>query len=163
MKRLGFENGALDRIDARILAALAGNARMSTADLARSVGLSPPSVTERVRRLEDAGVITGYEARIAPSGIGYPVSAWLRVRPVPGELSRVADILRGIPEITECDRVTGEDCFLARVHVAAVTDLERIIDQIIPYAMTNTAIVQSSTVPPRLPPIAPFVQPRENQ
>jgi Lrp/AsnC family leucine-responsive transcriptional regulator len=154
MKRLGFENGQIDAVDSKILAVLVENARVSLADLARSVGLSPPSVSERVKRLEEAGVIAGYSARIVPAGIGYPISAWLRIRPVPGELARVAEIIRGIPEVTECDRVTGEDCFLARVHVASVTDLERIIDLIIPCAMTNTAIVQSSPVAPRLPPIS---------
>lgn len=94
-------------------------------------------------------------ARIAPAAIGYPVAAWLRVRPVPGELKRVAEIIRSIPEITECDRITGEDCFLARVRVASVADLERLLDQLVPYAMTNTAIVQSSPVLPRLPPLTP--------
>ncbi|MGB3390114.1 MAG: Lrp/AsnC family transcriptional regulator [Pseudaminobacter sp.] len=155
MKHLGIERRPLDALDCRILAILADNARISTADLARTVGLSAPSAAERMRRLEEAGIIRGYCARIAPAAIGYGVSAWLRVRPVPGELACVAEIIRGIPEITECDRVTGEDCFLARVHVPTVTDLERIIDLIIPYAMTNTAIVQSSPVPPRLPPISP--------
>ncbi|MET3794110.1 Lrp/AsnC family transcriptional regulator [Aquamicrobium terrae] len=155
MKRLGIENGALDAVDARIVALLADNARIPTAELARSVGLSAPSVAERLRRLEDSGVIEGYMARIAPAAIGYPVSAWLRVRPVPGELKRVAEIIRSIPEITECDRITGEDCFLARVRVASVADLERLLDQLVPYAMTNTAIVQSSPVLPRLPPLAP--------
>lgn len=153
MKRLAFENASIDRVDGKILLLLAQNARMSTAEVARSIGMSPPSVAERVRRLEETGVISGYGAIIAPAQIGYPVSAWLRIRPVPGELGRVADIIQAIPEITECDRVTGEDCFLARVHVTNVTDLERIIDRIIPYAMTNTAIVQSSPVKPRLPPI----------
>lgn len=155
MKRLGIENGALDAVDARIVALLADNARIPTAELARSVGLSAPSVAERLRRLEDSGVIEGYTARVAPAAIGYPVSAWLRVRPVPGELKRVAEIIRSIPEITECDRITGEDCFLARVRVASVADLERLLDQLVPYAMTNTAIVQSSPVLPRLPPLAP--------
>ncbi len=155
MKRLGIENGTLGAVDARIVALLADNARIATAELARSVGLSAPSVAERLRRLEDSGVIEGYMARIAPAAIGYPVSAWLRVRPVPGELKRVAEIIRSIPEITECDRITGEDCFLARVRVASVADLERLLDQLVPYAMTNTAIVQSSPVLPRLPPLAP--------
>jgi len=155
MKRLGIENGALDAVDARIVALLADNARIPTAELARSVGLSAPSVAERLRRLEDSGVIEGYMARIAPAAIGYPVAAWLRVRPVPGELKRVAEIIRSIPEITECDRITGEDCFLARVRVASVADLERLLDQLVPYAMTNTAIVQSSPVLPRLPPLTP--------
>lgn len=150
---LSSESVEIDAIDARILVRLAENARMTTADLARSVGLSPPSVAERIRRLEDRGVITGYGARITPAAVGYPVSAWIRIRPVPGELTRVAELIRDIPEVAECDRVTGEDCFIARVHVASLTDLERIIDKIIPYAMTNTAIVQSSPVPTRLLPL----------
>ncbi len=70
---------------------------------------------------------------------------------MPGELGRVAEILKDIPEIATCDRVTGEDCFIARVHVRSIIDLERVIDRIIPYAMTNTAIIQSSPVPARLP------------
>ena len=150
---LSSESVEIDAIDAKILVRLAENARMTTADLARSVGLSPPSVAERIRRLEDRGVITGYGARITPAAVGYPVSAWIRIRPVPGELTRVAEIIRDLPEVAECDRVTGEDCFIARVHVASLMDLERIIDKIIPYAMTNTAIVQSSPVPTRLLPL----------
>lgn len=148
-----FESAPIDQIDARILLKLVESARVSTADLARAVGLSPPSVAERIRRLEDAGVIAGYSAQIVPAAIGYAISAWLRIRPVPGELARVAEIIRGIPEITECDRVTGEDCFIARVHVSTMAELETIIDLIIPYAMTNTAIIQSSPVARRLPPL----------
>lgn len=153
MKRLRYENGPLDRIDVAILRALAENARVSTAELARAVGLSAPSVGERIRRLEEAGVIAGYGARIDPREIGLPIAAWLRIRPLPGELSRVTDIVRSLPEIVECDRITGEDCFLARAHVASVEELERLIDRIIPYATTNTSIIQSSPVPRRLPPI----------
>ena len=153
MKRLRYEDGPLDRIDAAILRALAENARVSTAELARAVGLSAPSVGERIRRLEEARVIAGYGARIDPKEIGLPIAAWLRIRPLPGELSRVTDIVRSLPEIVECDRITGEDCFLARAHVASVEELERLIDRIIPYATTNTSIIQSSPVPRRLPPI----------
>lgn len=155
MKRLRFENGSLDAVDVKLLAALVDNARVSTADLARMVGLSAPSVAERIRRLEEGGVITGYTTTVAPAAIGYPISAWIRIRPVPGELARVAAIICDIPEIAACDRVTGEDCFVARVHVESLIDLERVIDLLVPYAMTNTAIVQSSPVAPRLPPIAP--------
>ena len=110
-------------------------------------------MTERVRRLEEAGVIKGYMAVVEPRALGLPIAAWLRIRPVPGELTRVADILDGLDAIVECDRITGEDCFLARAHVPSVEALESLIDAIIPYAMTNTSIVQSSPVPQRLPPI----------
>lgn len=153
MKRLRYENGPLDPVDARIVALLAQDARITMADLARRVGLSAPSVSERVRRLEEAGVIEGYGARVNPAALGLTLSAWLRIRPVPGELRQVATLLGEIDAIVECDRVTGEDCFVARVHVASVAELEAVIDRIAPHAMTNTAIVQSSPVLRRLPPI----------
>ena len=153
MKRLRYENGALDGIDVRILDALVADARVSVADLARAVGLSSPSVSERMKRLEEAGVIEGYTVRINPHALGLPLAAWLRIRPIPGELKRVAEILRGLPAIVECDRITGDDCFIARAHVRSVAELESLIDAIIPYAMTNTSIIQSSPVPRRLPPI----------
>jgi Lrp/AsnC family transcriptional regulator, leucine-responsive regulatory protein len=153
VKRLRYENGEIDTVDVRILGALAGDARVSVADLARLVGLSAPSVAERIRRLEEAGVIEGYTLTISPKALGLPIAAWLRIRPVPGQLQKVAALLRGLPEIVECDRVTGEDCFIARAHLPSVEELEKLIDQIIPYAMTNTAIIQSSPVKRRLPPI----------
>lgn len=143
----------LDDLDAEILRILAGDARTSIAELARAIGLSGPSVAERIRRLEEAGVIRGYTLVIDPAGFGRPIAAWLRIRPIPGQLQKVAEILRGLPEIVECDRVTGEDCFVARAHVASVEDLERLIDKVIPFAMTNTSIIQSSPVARRLPPI----------
>ena len=153
MKRLRYQNGRLDAIDARILRALVDDARISIAELARTVGFSSPSVSERVKRLEEAGVIEGYTVMIDPRALGLPLAAWLRIRPIPGELDRVAEILRGLPEIVECDRITGDDCFIARAHVQSVEALEGLIDRIIPYAMTNTSIIQSSPVERRLPPI----------
>ena len=151
MKRHRYEDGPLDAIDARILKALAEDARTSVADIARLVGLSGPSVSERIRRLEESGVIEGYTVRINALEIGLPIAAWLRVRPLPGELARVADILRDLSEIVECDRVTGDDCFIAKAHVRSMEHLERVIDRIIPFAMTNTSIIQSSPVGRRLP------------
>ncbi len=153
MGRLRNENADLDALDARILSALAADARARIADLARLVGLSPPSVAERVRRLEEAGVIERYALVIDPRAIGLTVAAWMRVRPMPGELKTVAEILRNLPEIVECDRVTGEDCFVARAHLKSIDDLERLIDQIIPHAMTTTSIIQSTLVKRRSPPI----------
>jgi Lrp/AsnC family transcriptional regulator, leucine-responsive regulatory protein len=153
MKRLRDRNTDLDAVDARILSALTADARVSVAELARLVGLSAPSAAERIKRLEESGVIEGYAASIDPRALGLPVAAWLRVRPVPGKLSTVADILRSLPEIVECDRVTGEDCFVARAHLKSIEDLERLIDQIIPYAMTTTSIIQSTLVKRRPPPI----------
>ena len=169
MKRLRYEDGPLDAVDQRIIRALADDARISVADIARLVGLSGPSVSERIRRLEESGVIEGYTIRINAPGIGLPIAAWLRVRPLPGELRRVADILRDLPEVAECDRVTGDDCFIAKAHVRSMEHLEKIIDRIIPFAMTNTSIIQSSPVERRLPgfwlseetkPAAPEKKPR---
>lgn len=153
VKRLRYENGPLDAIDVQLLRALAADARTTTAELARRVGLSAPSAAERVRRLEEAGVIEGYTAKINPRVLGLTISAWLRIRPIPGQLRKVADIVRGLPEIVRCDRITGDDCFIARAHVRSVAHLEKLIDKIIPYATTNTSVIQSSPVPHRLPPI----------
>lgn len=153
MKRLGYENGSLDAIDETILKMLIANGRTTTAELARKVKLSSPSVAERVKRLEEAGIITGYTVQVSAEALGRPIAVWFRVRPVPGELKRVAEIIQSIPEITQCDRVTGEDCYLARASLASVADMERVIDLIAPYAMTNTSIIQSSPVELRLPPL----------
>ena len=149
--RLGNENADIDAIDVKLLRLLEKDARTSLAELARSVGLSAPSGAERIRRLQESGVIEAYTVRISSTALGLPLSAWLRIRPVPGQLATVAEIIRGLPEIALCDRVTGEDCFIALAHVGSVAELERLIDRIIPYAMTNTAIIQSSPVTARSP------------
>ena len=151
MNRQRYENGEIDGVDKKILNALSDNARTSNAELGRLVGLTAPSVAERIKRLEEAGVIEGYSATINPKAIGLPIAAWLRIRPIPGELHRVAQILRDLPQIVECDRITGEDCFIARAHVLSVADLETLIDELISYSMTNTSIIQSSPVERRLP------------
>lgn len=141
----------MDGTDARLLRALEADARTSIADLARTLGMSAPSVSERVKRLEEAGVIRRFTVEIDPASIGYALAAYIRIRPMPGQLQKVASLLGEIPEITECDRVTGDDCFVAKACVRSVDDLERIIDRIIPFAQTNTSLVQSSPVARRLP------------
>jgi Lrp/AsnC family transcriptional regulator, leucine-responsive regulatory protein len=151
VQRLRFQNGPLDAIDVALVRLLARDARATMADLARAVGLSPPSVAERVRRLEEAGVIRGYAAVVDPAALGLSLAAYIRIRPLPGLLGKVAEVLLGLSAIVECDRVTGEDCFVAKAHVRSVAELEALIDEIIPYAMTNTSIIQSSPVRPRLP------------
>lgn len=151
--RLRYENGNIDPVDRRILTALTEDARVSVADLARAVGLSPPSVAERIRRLEAAEIIGGYTAALDPKALGFPLAAYLRIRPMPGKLQKVIEILDGIEGILECDRVTGEDCFIAKACLRSVEDLEQLIDRIIPFAMTNTSIIQSSPIKRRLPPL----------
>lgn len=151
MKRLRYENGPLDATDEQILRALERDGRASIADLARLVGLSAPSVSERLKRLEEAGVVTGYAARIDPAALGYGISAWIRVRPIAGKLKEAADILQSAPGIVSCDRITGDDCFLAKAQVTDMADLEPLIDRINQVAATNTSIIQSTLVTPRLP------------
>lgn len=153
MKSLRNKNGLPDLTDGRILQALIEDARISTAEIARKVGLSAPSVSERIRRLEDAGIVTGYAATINPQALGLELTAWIRIRPMPGQFHKVAKILDKLPAVVECDRITGEDCFIARAHVKTVGELEVLVDEIVPYAMTNTSLVQSSPVKRRLPPL----------
>jgi Lrp/AsnC family transcriptional regulator, leucine-responsive regulatory protein len=153
VNRLRFENARVDAIDAEILTTLAVDARITIADLARKVGLSAPSVGERIKRLEEAGVILGYGAHIDPSALGLALAVHIRIRPMPGQLGTLAALLNKLPAIVECDRITGDDCFVARAHVASVQELEKLIDQIIPLGTTNPAIIQSSPVERRLPPI----------
>jgi Lrp/AsnC family transcriptional regulator, leucine-responsive regulatory protein len=151
MKRVNYVNGTLDELDTSLLQALSENARLPIKELAKRVALSAPSTAERVRRLEEAGVIQGYTLRIDPRAIGLPLAVHIRLRPMPGELGRVAALLYDTPEIIECDRVTGDDCFVAKAMVATVADLEALIDRFLPFATTNTAIIQSSPVSRRVP------------
>jgi Lrp/AsnC family leucine-responsive transcriptional regulator len=151
VKRLRYENGGLDAADTLILETLAADVRISLAELARRVGLSAPSVSERVKRLEEACIIQTYTLVLDPAALGLPIAAWLRVKPLPGQVRKVAELLASLPEIVECDRITGEDCYIARAYLRSVADLEKLIDRIIPYASTNTSIIQSSPVKRRLP------------
>lgn len=151
MNRLRYENGRIDSVDRKLIDELTENSRISNAELARIVGLSAPTVGERIKRLEEAGVIEGYTATVSPNALGLPISVWLRIRPIPGELHRVAQIIRDLPEVVECDRITGDDCYLARAHIQSVAHLEKLIDELATYAMTNTSVIQSSPVERRLP------------
>lgn len=144
----------LDGADQQILTALAGNARISMTDLGRLIGMSAQSTADRARRLEDLGIVSGYTAKLDNAALGLALGAYIRIRPAMGELPRVAALLADIPEIVECDRVTGDDCFIAKVFVARIEDLERVIDRLLPFAQTNTSIIQSSPVPRRAPKFA---------
>lgn len=140
----------LDQIDAAIITELYADSRLARAELARRVGLSAPSVADRVRRLEDLGIITGYGARIDPSRLGYALTVVIRARPLPGEMKNMIEAIRGTPQIVTCDRVSGDDCFVARAHVRDVAEMEAVIDRIVPFGATNTSIVQSTPVTDRL-------------
>jgi Lrp/AsnC family transcriptional regulator, leucine-responsive regulatory protein len=143
----------LDEVNLRLLTHLREDPRMSMSALSRRVGMSSPAVTERVRRMEEAGVIMGYRLDIDPKALGLPVAAYIRVRPSPGQLPKIAELAEQIAEVVECHRVTGEDCFIIKVHLPAMDQLDRILDRFLLYGMTTTSIIQSSPVPPRSLPL----------
>lgn len=147
------KGGLLDDINRRLLAELSSDPRIGMSALARRVKMSAPAVSERVQRLERAGVITGYRLEVNPAALGFPVTAFARIRPVAGQLSKVAELARSLPQVSECHRITGEDCFLIKVHAPAVADLEALLDQFLVYGQTVTSIVVSTPVQPRSIPI----------
>ncbi|MEW2524337.1 Lrp/AsnC family transcriptional regulator [Streptomyces sp. NPDC047071] len=150
-----FQNdkNLFDGIGLRVLARLRDDPRLSMSELARRVGVSAPTVSERVQRLESAGVIRGYRLDLDPAALGLPVAAYVRIRPGPGQLRKIAELAAQVPEVVECHRITGEDCFLLRVQVAAVDALEDVLDQFLLFGQTTSSIVQSTPVPPRHPPL----------
>ncbi|MEA2411824.1 MAG: Lrp/AsnC family transcriptional regulator, leucine-responsive regulatory protein [Thermoleophilaceae bacterium] len=143
------EDGLLDATNRRLVDELQADARTSLAELGRRVGLSSPAVAERLRRLEEEGVITGYRAEVDPRKLGYSLGVVIRIRPAPRQLVAVADLARRTAEIVECHRVTGDDCYVMTAHVRDVTHLEEVIDQFAAYGQTTTSIMQSSPVPRR--------------
>jgi len=136
----------LDSTNRLLLAELQENARLSLAELGRRVNLSAPAVAERLQRLERAHVITGYRAEVDPKAVGYSVSAIVRIRPSTRQLHKIPELARELPEVVECHRVTGEDCFVLRLHLRAIEDLESVLDQFIVYGQTTTSIVHSSPI-----------------
>jgi Lrp/AsnC family leucine-responsive transcriptional regulator len=138
-----------DVTNRRILEALQNDGRVSLAELGRRVGLSPPAVAERVQRLERDGVITGYHARVDPRALGYALTTVIRIRPAPRQIPKVAELARNTPEVVECHRITGEDCFFMKATVRDVEHLEELIDRFVVFGQTTTSIVQSSPVPGR--------------
>ncbi|MGH8780702.1 Lrp/AsnC family transcriptional regulator [Paraburkholderia sp.] len=144
---------ALDETDRALLAALAEDARQPVSELAKRVGLSAPSTAERVRRLEAQGVIERFTVQLDPRALGYTLQAIVRVKPLPGQLHLVEDVLRRIPEFVECDKVTGDDCFICRLVLRSIDQLDEILSKVTERAETSTAIVKSTPVPRRLPPL----------
>jgi Lrp/AsnC family leucine-responsive transcriptional regulator len=138
--------GVADAVNLRILRELSQEPRLAMAELGRRVGLSSPAVTERVKRLEETGVIRGYRLDLNPAALGLPIAAYVRVRPNPGQLPRIADLAQRIPEIVECHRVTGEDCFILKVYLPDLEQLDRILDSFLAYGNTTTSLIQSSPV-----------------
>jgi Lrp/AsnC family leucine-responsive transcriptional regulator len=143
------DEGFLDQTNLRLLSELQDDARVSLAELGRRVGLSSPAVAERLQRLEQRGAIRGYHADIDPRALGLSLGAIVRIRPAPGQLENVAQLARRTTEVVECNRITGEDCYVIRAHVRDVEHLEEVIDGFVALGQTTTSILQSSPVPRR--------------
>jgi Lrp/AsnC family transcriptional regulator, leucine-responsive regulatory protein len=146
-------NEILDEVNLRLLAELQVSPRLPMAELARRTGMSAPAVKERVQRLERAGVIAGYRLDIDPAAVGLPVTAFARIRPMPGSLPKIAELAASLPCVTECYRITGDDCFLLKLHAPAIDQLEAVLDRFLAYGNTTTSLVVSTPVPRRPPPL----------
>jgi Lrp/AsnC family leucine-responsive transcriptional regulator len=149
--RLGLHRSELlrDPRNVELLALLGDNPRLGISELARRIGMSAPAARERLQRLVDAEIIRGYRLELDPAALGYPVSAFVRVRPAPGQLPRVVEVARNLPQVVECHRVTGEDCFVLKVHLPSIAELDQVLDQFLAYGQTTTSIIQSTPIPPR--------------
>jgi Lrp/AsnC family transcriptional regulator, leucine-responsive regulatory protein len=147
----------LDDTGWRILRALQENARISFSELGLRVGLSSPAVAERVRRLEDAGIIKGYHAEIDTSKVGYPITAIIRMQVQGERCTRFSPSVQDIPEVLECYRLTGSDSLVMKVMVASVEHLEAIIDRLSVHGQLTTSIVLSTVVTKRT--IVPVTDP----
>ena len=147
--RLRASDLMLDSRNLKLLRLLRHDPRMGVSELARRIGMSAPAVRDRLHRLEEAGVIKGYRLEIAPQALGYPIAAYVRVRPMPGKLPKIAELAERMPQVVECHRVTGEDCFILKVYLEELDALDRILDRFLAYGQTTTSLVQSSPIPNR--------------
>ncbi|ALJ19419.1 Lrp/AsnC family transcriptional regulator [Microbacterium sp. No. 7] len=145
----------LDRVDTAILRALQLNGRQSIAELARGVNMSHSATAERVRRLEEAGVIGGYGAQVDAERLGYAVLAFVRLRYPSSVYDPLHRLLDGLPEVIEAHHVTGDDCFIMKVVATSMKHLEQISGRIGQLGSVTTSVVYSSALPPRplLPPL----------
>ena len=116
--------------------------------------MSTPTVRERVARLEESGVIRGYRLDIDPAALGRPVAAWVRLRPGPSQIPRIVELAERTPEVVECHRISGEDCFLMRVQVPEIAALEDVLDKFLVHGQTTSSFIVSTPVPPRSVPLA---------
>jgi Lrp/AsnC family leucine-responsive transcriptional regulator len=136
----------LDKKDRLIITALQHDARQSLSALGKRIGLSQPAVSERVKKLEEAGIIRGYSATIDLPAIGLRLQAVVRVRTSHEHLQRYVALFKSMPEVLDVVRVTGDDCFVVRCAFAAPEDLQRVVDALAAYGSITTALVLSHPV-----------------
>jgi len=135
-----------DPTNVAIVRALSYRPRIATSELAREIGMSAPAVRERIQRLEETGVIVGARLDLDPAQLGFPVGAFIRVRPLAGQLQKIVELANRTPRVIECHRITGEDCFLMRVQIESIERLDEILDAFLVFGQTTTSIIQSSPV-----------------
>jgi Lrp/AsnC family leucine-responsive transcriptional regulator len=143
----------IDATDRKIIGELTTDGRVSVAELGRRVNLSPPAVAERVQRLERSGIITGYRAELDPRALGYELTAIVRIKPAPGRLPRIPELALEIREVSECHRITGEDCFFLKVHLRSIDELSVVLDRFLEYGETTTSLINASPIVRRDPPL----------
>ena len=136
----------LDSLGWKLLHELQTDARTSFAELGRRVGLSTPAVAERVRRMEDEGIIRAYRAEIDPARVDLPILAFIRMSIVGNVLAKLTECVHAMPEIVECNRATGEDAFILKVSAVSVEHLKDVIDRLTPFGTTSTSLVLESVI-----------------
>jgi len=147
------ENSTIDAAASRILAALDADSRLSMSELARLVGMSAPAVSERVRRLEAGGIIRAFTLDVDARALGYQIRALVRIRPLPGKLHVVERLIQDTPQFIECDKITGDDPFLARLVVHSIEEMDDVLEALSDHAVTSTAVIKGTSVARRLPPL----------
>ena len=151
MKKLTDADHKFDSIDRALITALHQNSRASLRALSRQIGLSAPGCTERLKRLEAAGVISGFSLELDAEALGFPLQSMVRVKPFPGRLHEVERLLKNIPENIACFKVTGEDGFVCHLYLRSVSHLDEVLQKITRLADTNTSIIKA--VERKLPPL----------
>lgn len=134
----------LDEIDVMILSQLQNDSRLSIRELSKRINLSPPSVTERVRRLEDIGIIERYTIKINKKKLGFPIDCIIKVTMKNGEYEKFKTFIKDFPKSEWCYRIAGDGCFLVKLSISDLNEVEEFINEISSYALTSTIVAFSS-------------------
>jgi Lrp/AsnC family transcriptional regulator, leucine-responsive regulatory protein len=151
MNRSLYLTRRLDQIDRAIIAALYEDGRRTIKDVAELHNMSSPSITSRIDKLKDAGAITGYTVVVDPGAFGLNVAAFVRLNALPGQMSKMVEMVKDTPEIVESFHITGKECLQVKFVVCDMQTLEAVVDRFGSCAATETSIIQSVTVVQRLP------------
>lgn len=145
---------APDLLDRQLLRALERDSRISLRELGALVGLSAPAVRDRLRRLEEDGVVERFTVELDARALGFAMEAIVRVEPLPGRMREVEEMIRAMPQVTACDVVTGDDCFIARLALRSIEDLDTLLQPMHHLARTSSSIVKRRLVSHRSVPLS---------